>query len=238
MGDVGIVYLVGAGPGDPELITVRGLRLLRQADVLVHDRLVDRRLVHMARPDAEVVNVGKARGSHTMSQEKISTLLVARASEGKRVVRLKGGDPYIFGRGGEEAEALAQAGIPFEVVPGVTSAIAAPSYAGMPLTHRSISSFVTVVSGTDDSATGKVSIPWERLASPQGTLVVLMAWEGLGRVTSSLMRAGLPKETPAALVRWGTEPYQRVVVGTVGDIRKRGVKEGLEPPVVLVVGEV
>jgi uroporphyrinogen III methyltransferase/synthase len=234
----GKVYLVGAGPGDPGLITAKGLQRLRDAQVVVYDRLVDRRLLEEASPDAELVDVGKARGSRQMGQEEINQLLVHKALEGKRVVRLKGGDPFIFGRGGEEAETLAEAGVSFEVVPGITSAIAAPAYAGIPLTHRGVSSYVTIVSGSEDPTKGESSIDWERLATGTGTLVVLMGWETLPGIVDTLRRHGLAPATPAALIQWGTEPYQRTVVGSLEDILERGREASLTPPVVAVFGQV
>ena len=238
MTERGKVYLVGAGPGDPGLITAKGLQLLRDAQVVVYDRLVDHRLVQEASQDAELVNVGKARGSQVLGQGEINQLLVEKAREGKNVVRLKGGDPFIFGRGGEEAEVLAQAGVSFEVVPGITSAIAAPAYAGIPLTHRGVSSYVTIVSGSEDPTKVASSIDWERLASGKGTLVVLMGWETLAGIVDTLRGHGLDPTTPAALVQWGTEPYQRTVVGSLGDILERGRRASLTAPVVAVIGQV
>jgi uroporphyrinogen III methyltransferase/synthase len=234
----GKVYLVGAGPGDPGLITARGLQLLREAQVVVYDRLVDSRLVQEASQDAELVNVGKARGSQQLGQTEINLLLVEKAREGKNVVRLKGGDPFIFGRGGEEAEVLAEAGVLFDVVPGITSAIAAPAYAGIPLTHRRVSSYVTIVSGSEDPTKVESSIDWERLASGSGTLVVLMGWETLTGIVDTLTQHGLDPATPAALVQWGTEPYQRTVVGSLDDILEKGRLASLTPPVVAVFGQV
>ena len=169
MSEQGKVYLVGAGPGDPGLITAKGLQCLQEAQVVLYDRLVDQRLLGEASPDAETLDVGKARGFHREPQEGINQLMVEKALEGKMVVRLKGGDPFIFGRGGEEAEALAKAGVPFEIVPGVTSAIAAPAYAGIPLTHRRVSSSVTIVSGSEDPTKGESSVDWKRLAGSNGT---------------------------------------------------------------------
>ncbi|MFQ5860585.1 MAG: uroporphyrinogen-III C-methyltransferase [Dehalococcoidia bacterium] len=237
-GGSGKVYLVGAGPGDPGLITVKGLRCLEEAQVVVYDRLVDPRLLHRAPRDAELVFVGKGRRKTLLEQDKISQLLVRRAQEGKRVVRLKGGDPFVFGRGGEEAQALARAGVPFEVVPGVTSAIAAPAYAGIPLTHRQLSSAFTVVSGSEDPSKEEPAVHWERLAQTGGTLVVLMGWEQLPSIVGKLLDSGMEPATPAALVEWGTEPRQRTVTGTLRDIVQRGREAGLEPPVVAVFGEV
>jgi len=234
----GKVYLVGAGPGDPGLITVKGLKCIRSAQVLVYDRLVDRRLLEEAPVDAEIVNVGKARGDHQMPQDEINHLLVEKALEGKRVVRLKGGDPFIFGRGGEEALALAEAGLTFEVVPGITSAIAAPAYAGIPLTHRKVSSYVTIVSGSEDPSKVESSIDWEHMASGVGTLAILMGWETLPSIVDTLKRYGLDHTTPAALIQWGTEPYQRTVVGCLADILEKGQEASLTSPVVAVFGQV
>jgi uroporphyrinogen III methyltransferase/synthase len=232
------VYLVGAGPGDPGLITAKGLRCLRDAEVVVYDRLVDCRLLEEAPTDAEMVNVGKARGHHQMRQEEINQLLVEKALEGKMVVRLKGGDPFIFGRGGEEANTLAEAGVSFEIVPGITSAIAAAAYAGIPLTHREVSSYVTIVSGSEDPTKVESSIDWERLASGVGTLVVLMGWETLPGIVDTLKKHGLDPTTPVALIQWGTEPYQRTVIGSLDDILGKGQKASLAPPVVAVFGQV
>ncbi len=233
----GKVFLVGAGPGDPGLITVKGLKCVETADVIVCDRLVDRRIVARAHDQAEVLDVGKAPGGTHNRQEEINTLLVSKAREGKRVVRLKGGDPFVFGRGGEEAEFLAANGVPFEVVPGVTSAVAAPAYAGIPLTHREVGSHFTVVTGSESPDKPESGIAWEKLAQAGGTLVVLMGWESLPGIVDSLTRHGRAPETPAALVRWGTEPYQQTVVGTLSDIVSKGKDAGLEPPVVAVIGE-
>ena len=234
----GAVYLVGAGPGDPGLITAKGLAYLESADVVVYDRLVDDRLVARARPDAELVDAGKLPGERRDRHEYISALLIARAGEGMSVVRLKGGDPYVFGRGGEEAGALVDAGIPFEVVPGVTSAIAAPAYAGIPLTHRGLASSVTIVTGSESPDKVDGDLEWDKLAQIGGTLVVLMGWESLPSIAESLVAAGRPADTPVALIEWGTEPYQRTVVGDLADIVGRVKGEGLSPPIVVVIGEV
>ncbi len=238
MSEQGRVYLVGAGPGDPGLITVRGLQCLREAQVVLYDRLVDQRLLSEASPEAEMIDVGKARGFHREPQAGINQLMVEKATEGKTVVRLKGGDPFIFGRGGEEAEALAKAGVPFEIVPGVTSAIAAPAYAGIPLTHRRVSSSVTIVSGSEDPTKGESSVDWKRLAESNGTLVVLMGWETLPGIVETLMEHGMEPSTLAALVQWGTEPHQKTVAGCLEDIVEKGRKAELSPPVVAVFGEV
>lgn len=229
------MYLVGAGPGDPELITIKGLRLLREADVVLHDRLLNDELLRDLK--AEIIDVGKAPGRHKLSQEEINELLIKKAREGKVVVRLKGGDPYLFGRGGEEALALREAGIPFEVVPGVTSAIAAPALAGIPVTHRGISTALTVVTGHEEPGKEK-ELDWHALARVGGTLVVLM---GVGRIrenTSLLIDGGLSPQTPAALIERGSWPDQRCVRGALGDIAERASSSGVKPPAVLVVGDV
>ncbi|MGH7392053.1 MAG: uroporphyrinogen-III C-methyltransferase [Candidatus Rokuibacteriota bacterium] len=232
----GSVALVGAGPGDPALITVRGRRLLRYADVVVYDRLVDPRLLDLSPPGARRVFVGKAGGHHTLEQDAINELLVLHARRGRRVVRLKGGDPFVFGRGGEEAEALAAAGVPFEVVPGVTSALAVPAYAGIPVTHRAAASSFAVVTGHESAHRSRVD--WARLAGAVDTLVILMGLAGLPRIARELVAAGRPPSTPAAVVRAGTTADQVVVSGTLADIAGRAAAARLEPPAVIVVGEV
>ena len=233
----GMVSLVGAGPGDPELITAKGLRLLQSADVVVYDRLVDPRLLEQARPDAELVDAGKGRAHRRMEQGEINDLLVQLGGEGKRVVRLKGGDPFLFGRGGEEALALVEGGVPFEVVPGVTSALAAPAYAGIPVTHRGVSSSLAIVTGSEDPSRGRSGVDWRSL-SRADTLVVLMGLEGLAGVVEALLEAGRPPEAPVALVQWGTEPHQRTVTGSLADILERARQADLQPPVLTVVGQV
>ena len=234
----GKVYLIGAGPGDPGLVTAAGLRLLQQADVIVYDRLVDDRLLSQTKAGSEMVFAGKGPGSRTMEQEEINQCLVKKAQEGKTVVRLKGGDPFVLGRGGEEAQALRQAGIPFEVVPGVTSAVAAPAYAGIPLTHREIATSFTVVSGSEDPAKQDSSVNWSALAKTGGTLVVLMGWSTLQDIVRALADEGMDASTPVALIRWGTEPHQQTVTGTLEDIVERGLEAGLSPPIVAVFGRV
>lgn len=227
------VYLVGAGPGDPELITVRGAALLRSADVVVHDRLVSPSLLAQARPDALLIDVGKEPGrSHR--QDHINELLVEHGAAGRCVVRLKGGDPFVFGRGGEEAAALQRAGVPFDVVPGVTAAFAAPAAAGVPVTHRGLSTSVTVVTGHvgDPSAPGGVD--WAALAAAGGTLVVLMGMENRAAIATSLMAAGRDPEEPVAVVHWGTTPRQRTLRTTLGEL----ARVDLGPPAALVVGAV
>ena len=232
------VALVGAGPGDPGLMTVRGLALLRRADVVVYDRLVDPRLLDEARPDAHRVFVGKASGAHTLPQPEINALLVRHAAQGRRVVRLKGGDPFVFGRGGEEAEALAAAGISFEIVPGVSSAVAVPAYAGIPVTHRAVASSFAVVTGHEDEGKDEAAVDWSRLATAVDTLVILMGVRSLPRIAAALLEAGRAPATPVALVRWGTTDAQETVVGRLDQIATLAAAVRLAPPVVIVVGDV
>ncbi len=234
----GFVSLVGAGPGDPGLITVKGLECVQSADVIVYDRLVDKRLLSQAKEQAELIDVGKVRGDGGGRQAEINSLLVQRALRGDYVVRLKGGDPFVFGRGGEEAEAMRAGGVAFEIVSGVTSAIAAPAYAGIPLTHRGVASSFTVVTGSESPDKPSSAIDWESLGRVSGTLLVLMGWESLASIAGSLVGAGRSPETPVAIVQWGTEPQQRTVVGNLGNIVARSKEEGLSPPVVAIIGDV
>ncbi|MGD9316779.1 MAG: uroporphyrinogen-III C-methyltransferase [Anaerolineae bacterium] len=238
MADSGFVSLIGAGPGDPGLLTLRGAEALAGADVVVHDYLANPALLAHARPEAELIYVGKKAGSHTCSQEEINALLVDRASAGLRVARLKGGDPFVFGRGGEEALALVDAGLPFEVIPGVTSAVAAPAYAGIPVTHRGLASSFAVITGHEDPAKEESAIDWARLATGTDTLVFLMGVGNLPQIVAKLMAHGRPPETPVALVRWGTMPSQQVVSGTLADIVDRVRTANLRPPAVTIVGQV
>jgi uroporphyrinogen III methyltransferase/synthase len=234
----GMVYLVGAGPGDYKLISVKGQECIAKADCLVYDRLADDRLLAHARPDVELIYVGKASADHTLSQEGINALLVAKAREGKTVVRLKGGDPFVFGRGGEEALELVAAGIPFEVVPGVTSAIAVPAYAGIPVTHRGIATSFAVVTGHEDPAKTESSLRWDKLAHGADTLVFLMGVENLPHITAKLIEHGRSPATPAAVIRWGTKPEQEVLVTTIGQAAADVAARGLKPPAIFLVGEV
>ena len=234
----GKVYLVGAGPGDPGLVTVKGLRCLEKAQVVVYDRLLDPSLLQAAPPSAERVFVGKERGRQALSQEEINQVLVQRAAAGLEVVRLKGGDSFVFGRGGEEALALARHGIPFEIVPGVTSPVGAAAYAGIPLTHRGIASSFTVVSGSEDPSKPDSTVCWEALAKAGGTLVVLMGWAGLESILDTLGRYGMAPATPVALVQWGTWPQQRTVTGQLDNVVGQARDAGLEPPVIAVIGKV
>jgi len=218
-------------------MTVRGLELLRHAQVVVYDRLVDPRLLDEA-PRARRIFAGKASGNHALPQEQINALLIRHARRGRRVVRLKGGDPFVFGRGGEEALALAEAGIPFEVVPGVSSAVAVPAYAGIPLTHRGTASSFAVVTGHEDTDKLRSNVDWARLARAADTLVVLMGLKSLPRIARALVANGRPPSTPVALVRWGTTDVQETITGTLGDIAARAQRARLEPPVVVVIGDV
>jgi uroporphyrin-III C-methyltransferase len=230
----GIVYLVGAGPGDPELITVRGLRCLQRADVVVYDRLVDSRLLGEAPPRARRVYAGKGPGRQALRQEEINALLVRQARAGRVVVRLKGGDPFVFGRGGEEALACAAAGIPWEVVPGLTSAVAVPALAGIPLTHRALAGSFAVVTG---HRAGDDTLDWGALARID-TLVVLMGAARLAEVAVLLGAHGKPAATPAAVIENGTRPEERVLTGTLADVAGLAAAASLESPATLVVGEV
>ncbi|HEX6478905.1 MAG TPA: uroporphyrinogen-III C-methyltransferase [Ktedonobacteraceae bacterium] len=237
-GSYGKVYLVGAGPGDPDLITVKGLRCLRIADIVVYDSLVSSQLLEEVRPQAECMYVGKKPGRNCMKQEQINALLIHYAQQGHTVVRLKGGDPFVFGRGGEEALALAQAGIPFEVVPGVSSAVAVPAYAGIPVTHRHLASSVTIVTGHEDTAHTSSSVNWEALAKLDGTLVILMGVATLPYITERLQDGGLHPDTPAAVIQEGTVPEQQVVTGTLATIANRAAIAGITSPAVVVIGAV
>ena len=232
----GRVSLVGAGPGDPGLLTVRALERLREAEVVVYDRLVNPELLDEAPAEALRIFAGKRVGAHCLPQAAINALLVHHASAGRVVVRLKGGDPFVFGRGGEEALALAKAGIPFEVVPGVSSAIAVPAYAGIPVTHRGIASSFAVLTGHEDPAKDGDVTDWRKLATAVDTLVILMAIGSFPRIVAALLAHGRRPETPVALIRWGTTEAQEVRVGTLADIV--GHARGLEPPVIAVVGDV
>lgn len=232
------VYLVGAGPGDPGLITVKGLECLKAADVVVYDRLASPQLLREAREDAELIYVGKAADQHALRQEDINALLVRKAREGKTVTRLKGGDPFVFGRGGEEAQALAAASIPFEVVPGVTSAIAVPAYAGIPVTQRGYTSTLGIITGHEDPTKDSTDLDWAKIATGMGTLVFLMSVRNLPAIVESLIAHGRSPDTPAAVIERGTEPAQRTVTGRLADIAERVRQAGIEPPAITVVGDV
>ncbi len=233
----GKVYLVGAGPGDPGLITLKGVQALRRAEVVIYDYLANPRLLSFAPPQAEKIYVGKKGGHHTLSQEGINRLLVEKALAGQVVVRLKGGDPFVFGRGGEEIEALLEYDIPFEVVPGVTSALAVPAYAGIPVTHRHYTSTLALVTGHEAEGKKDSAIDWEAL-SRIGTLIFLMGMKNLPRICENLKRQGRSPETPVAVIQWGTTPRQKVAQGTLSDISERVKAAGLSAPAIILVGEV
>ncbi|HEU0007403.1 MAG TPA: uroporphyrinogen-III C-methyltransferase [Terriglobia bacterium] len=232
------VYLIGAGPGDPELLTLKGLRCLQEAECVVYDSLVNTDLLQHALPGAEWICVGKRGGSHTISQEDINALLIEKAQAGKVVVRLKGGDPFIFGRGGEEAEALASKAIPFEIVPGVTSGYAAPAYAGIPVTHRDFSPSVAFITGHEDPNKEESLIAWDKIATGVGTLVFFMGVANLPEIVRNLIQHGRSPKTPIALVQWGTFQRQEVVCGTLSTIVDQVKTSGLSAPAITVVGDV
>lgn len=234
----GKVYLVGAGPGDPDLITVKALRLVREADVILYDRLIPESLLGEARDGAELIDVGKTPTKHRFSQDEINRLLLEHSTQGRVVVRLKGGDPFIFGRGGEEALVCHEAGIPFEVVPGVSSAFAVPAYAGIPLTHRDRSSSFTVITGHEDPTKPETSIPYEVMARSRGTLVILMGVKQMPDIVARLIEAGLPEDTPAAMIENGTMQGQRVIVGTARTLPELAEAADIQPPAITVLGEV
>ncbi len=234
----GKVYLVGAGPGDPELISIKGVDCLKKADVIVYDRLLDERLVDAASSEAERIYVGKTAGEHAKPQDEINQLLVTKAKEGKTVVRLKGGDPFVLGRGGEEAEVLVQNDIPFEVIPGITSATAVPAYAGIPVTHRGLASSFAVITGHEDQGKDSSSINWEKLTSGVDTLIFLMGMKNLPEIVAKLMKYGRPPNTPVAIIKGGTRPEQETVVGSLKDIVSRVEEYRLTAPAVIVVGNV
>jgi uroporphyrin-III C-methyltransferase/precorrin-2 dehydrogenase/sirohydrochlorin ferrochelatase len=234
--DRGEVYLVGAGPGDPDLLTFRALRLLQQADVIVYDRLVSQEILDMARRDADLVYVGKERDKHTLPQEDINLLLARVAKKGKRVLRLKGGDPFIFGRGGEEIETLMQEGVNFQIVPGITAAAGAASYAGIPLTHRDYAQSVTFVTG--HLKDGTMNLNWPMLAQPHQTLVVYMGLLGVKTLCAKLVEHGRSADTPMALVQKATTREQKVVIGTLGTMPELVDKTRIKPPTLIIVGEV
>ena len=234
----GIVYLVGAGPGDPSLITMRGVECLQRAEVVVYDYLANEQLLCHAPDSAERIYAGKIGGHHNQGQAEINSLLVTKAGAGKVVVRLKGGDPFVFGRGGEECEALREAGIHFEVVPGVTAAVGASTYAGIPLTHRDITASVAFVTGQEGKDKNESNIDWDRLSLGGGTVVFYMGITTLRRNMQRMMEHGRSPDTPVALVRWATTPCQQVLVGTLADIADRAEECGFKPPAVTIVGEV
>ena len=237
-GGTGHVALVGGGPGDPGLITVLGRRLLAEADVVVTDKLAPRELLAELDPDVEIIDAGKQPHAHNLSQAQINELIVSRALAGQRVVRLKGGDPFVFGRGGEEAVACVRAGVPFTVVPGVTSAVAVPAYAGIPVTHRGITQDFAVVSAHLDPSHPGATVDWESLARGPGTLVLMMAVAHLDLVAAELIKHGRDAATPVAIVSNGTTPDQKVLTSTLREVAADAERAGVSPPAVVVVGEV
>ncbi|MBM7704665.1 uroporphyrinogen-III C-methyltransferase [Metabacillus iocasae] len=234
---MGKVYLVGAGPGDPDLITVKGLRCIQEADVILYDRLVNKKLLEHAKSDADLIYCGKLPNYHTLKQETINSFLVKYAKKGKVVTRLKGGDPFIFGRGGEEAEALVNNGVSFEVVPGITSGVAAPAYAGIPVTHRDYSASFAFVTGHRKEVEDE-EIRWESLAKGVDTLAIYMGVRNLPYICEQLLRYGKSANTPIALIHWGTCETQRTVTGTLSNIVEVVQKEKIENPSMIIIGEV
>ncbi|GHO44893.1 uroporphyrinogen-III C-methyltransferase [Ktedonospora formicarum] len=236
---LGKVFLMGAGPGDPELITVKGLRCLRKADIVLYDRLAAPELLEETHSSALRIFVGKEPHHHTFKQHEINALLVSYAREGKLVVRLKGGDPYVFGRGGEEALALQQAGIPFEIIPGITSAIAVPAAAGIPVTHRAYASSFTIVTGHEASSPDEGhNVNWEALAALGGTIVVLMGVRALPRLTQRMIEAGMDSHMPAAIIQEGTTSQQRTLVATLASIADKAREQQFANPALTIIGEV
>ncbi len=234
----GKVYLVGSGPGDPELLTIKAKRLIESAEVILYDQLPGEAILAMLPESAEKIDVGKYAGNHKLSQWQINELLVKRAKDGKIVVRLKGGDPYLFGRGGEEAQTLAAEGIKVEVVPGITSAIAVPAYAGIPVTHRDYASMVTFITGHEDPDKEETGLDWELLARFEGTLVILMGVSMLARNVKELIRHGKSIDTPVAVIERGTRPDQRVTIGTLADIVGLCKQRKVKAPAITVIGDV
>src|SRR2546428_3960439 len=234
----GKVYLVGAGPGDPGLVTLRAKECIENADAIVYDHLANPQMLSWARDDAEIVYAGKEAGESQLSQQGINALLIEKAREGKQVVRLKGGDPFVFGRGAEEAKAIAAVGVPFEVVPGITSAIAGPAYAGIPMTHRAHNSHVTFFTGHEDPAKAESAIDYAALAKLGGTQVMLMGVERLGAITNEMLKQGVRADLPVALVRSATTGQQETLTGTLSDIAQKAVASDFKAPAVAVFGEV
>lgn len=234
----GKVYLVGSGPGDPELLTIKARKLIDKAEVIVYDQLPGEAILQSMPEAAEKIDAGKYAGNHKLTQTEINDLIVKKAEEGKSVVRLKGGDPYMFGRGGEEAEKLVQAGIDFEVVPGITSAIAVPAYAGIPVTHRDHASMVTFITGHEDPTKKETGLDWENLARFPGTLVIFMGVKRLEQNMNALKKYGKPPTTPVAIIEKGTRPDQRITTGNIENIAEKAKEAGVKAPAITVVGDV
>jgi len=235
---LGKVYLVGAGPGDPGLVTVKAKTLIECADVVVYDALVSEPILNWINPHAQRIHAGKRRGRHSMSQAEITAVLLQKAHEAAVIVRLKGGDPFVFGRGGEEMTDLMAAGVPVEVVPGITAGIAAPAYAGIPVTHRGYSSSVTFVTGHESAGKYRPEVNWGAIAQASETIVVYMGVHNLPNITNALMSAGLSVDTPVALVRWGTRPEQDELTGTLSTIVEQVKQTGFEAPAIAIIGRV
>ncbi|HTJ25500.1 MAG TPA: uroporphyrinogen-III C-methyltransferase [Candidatus Limnocylindria bacterium] len=234
----GKVWLVGAGPGDPGLLTLKGARALARCDVLVYDYLASQAIVNLAPPDCEKIYVGKKAGAHTLTQDEITALIVRLGLEGKKIVRLKGGDVFVFARGGEEAQALAEAGVPFEIVPGITSAIAAPAYAGIPVTHRDHNTSFTIATGHEDPTKGYSSLDFAKLANPKATTIFLMAMGNLAAIVAQLRAHGLPGTTPVGIVHEGTKPTQEVLTATLDTVVDEVARTGITAPAIVVIGDV
>jgi uroporphyrin-III C-methyltransferase len=234
----GKVYLVGSGPGDPELLTLKARRLIDSADVIVYDQLPGKMILDSIPAGTEKIDAGKHAGDHTLRQDEINKVIIGKAREGKNVVRLKGGDPYMFGRGGEEAQELIEAGIEFEIVPGITSAIAVPAYAGIPVTHRDHASMVTFITGHEDPTKDESALDWETLAKFDGTIVVFMGVKMLGRNVSELIKNGKDPQTPVALIERGTRPDQRVTIGVLENIASIAMEKNVKAPAITVIGTV
>ena len=232
------MYLVGSGPGDPELLTMKARRLIDTADVVIYDQLPGKAILDSIPQNTEKIDAGKFAGDHRLSQWETNELIIEKAKEGKMVVRLKGGDPYMFGRGGEEAEVLVEAGVEFEVVPGITSAIAAPAYAGIPVTHRDHASMVTFITGHEDPTKDETALDWETLAKFDGTIVIFMGVKMLGRNTGELLKFGKDPKTPVALIERGTRPDQRVTIGNLETITDIAKEQGVKAPAITLIGDV
>jgi uroporphyrin-III C-methyltransferase len=233
----GKVYLVGAGPGDPKLLTVKAVELLKEADVVIYDRLVGESILNLAPEKAEKIYVGKRTGKHEVPQDKITEIIIEKALAGGKIVRLKGGDPFIFGRGGEEAEALVEKGIKFEVVPGISSSVAAPMYAGIPLTHRDYAASIAIITG-HRSGDAKKPIDWAKIANAVDTMVILMGIESLEGIVKKLLKDGVNANKQVAIVESGTYPQQRTIISTLGNIVKEAENKQIKPPAVIIIGEV
>ncbi len=234
----GMVYLVGAGPGDPGLFTLKGKNLLECADVVVYDALVSPQILAMVNSQAEQINAGKRRGAHSMLQPEITQLLIDKAQTAAIVVRLKGGDPFVFGRGGEEMAGLIEAGVPVEVVPGITAGVAVPAYAGIPITHRDCSSSVTFVTGHEAAGKYKPEVNWQAIAHGSKTIVIYMGIHNMSHIVQELLAAGLSPQTPVALIRWGTRPEQEELISSLGSVVADMTAASFQPPAIAVIGAV